>query len=104
MKKGIRSDSNNRKVLTSKKIYDCVATELPDGRMMELHKSYVTLHVFTDNGFIKTSTEYKCPYCNKQEKTEIHTTKQEQDKITIEIYCKACKQILISETISKSEL
>ena len=69
MKKGIRTDQNNRKVLTSKKIYDCVATEMANGRKLELHKSYVNLQIFSDNGFIKTVTDYKCPYCNNKEKT-----------------------------------
>ena len=104
MKKGVRSDQNNRKILTSKKIYDCVATELLNGRIMELHKSYVTLEVFTDNGFIKTNTDYKCPYCNNKEKTDIHTKKQEDGKIIIEVFCRKCKKSLISETLSKNEL
>ena len=38
MKKGIRTSENNRKVLTSKKLYDTVATELLNGRMLELSK------------------------------------------------------------------
>ncbi|MCF7798525.1 hypothetical protein K9M74_01335 [Candidatus Woesearchaeota archaeon] len=105
MKKGIRSDQNNRKVLTSKKLYDTVATELPTGRILELSKSYVTLQVFSDKGFIKTKTDYKCPYCNNKEITEEHTKTQEQEeKIIIDVFCKQCKQLLISETLTKNEL
>lgn len=104
MKKGIRTGENNRKVLTSKKVYDCVATELPDGRMLELSKAHVNLTVFSDNGFIKTISDYKCPYCGNIEKTDIHTKKQEGEKVIIEIECRNCKQNLISETLSKNEL
>ena len=105
MKKGIRSDSNKRKVMTSKKFYDTTATELANGRILELHKSFVHLDIFSDNGYIKTTTEYKCPFCNHKEKTEINKQiKEDQGKVTIEIYCKACKKILISETLGKNEL
>lgn len=105
MKKGIRSDSNNKKVLTSKKFYDTIATEQLNGRVLELYKSHVVLEVFSDNGYIKTKTDYKCPYCNHKEKTEEHEeTKNEKGKIIIEVYCKACKKLLISETLRKNEL
>ena len=105
MKKGIRSDSNKRKVLTSKKFYDTVATELANGRILELHKSFIHLDIFSDNGYIKTTADYKCPFCNNKEKTEEHKQiKEDKGKIIIEIYCRACKKILISETLSKNEL
>ena len=104
MKKGIRTSENNRKVLTSKKMYDTVATELLNGRMLELSKSYVILEVFSDNGYIKTNTDYKCPFCNTKEKTDIHTTKQEGEKVVVEVCCRKCKQNLISEMLSKNEL
>ena len=104
MKKGVRSDNNNRKVLTSKKFYDTVATELPNGRIMELHKSHVSLTVFSDNGFIKTTADYKCPYCNHKEKTDNHTETKKDDKVIVEVFCRNCKQNLISETLTKNEL
>lgn len=105
MKKGIRSDSNKRKVLTSKKFYDTIATEQVNGRVLELYKTYVVLDVFSDNGYIKTNTDYKCPFCNHKEKTEEHKqSKEENGKITIEVYCKACKKLLISETLGKNEI
>jgi hypothetical protein len=104
MKKGIRSDQNNRKVLTSKKVYDCVATQFPDGRMVEIHKSYVFLDVFSDNGFLKTKSDYKCPYCNTREKTDNHNKTEEGEKITLELHCRKCKQLLLSETFSKKDL
>ncbi len=85
-------------------MYDTVATELLNGRMLELSKSYVTLQIYTDNGFITTSTEYKCPFCNTKEKTDVHTTKQEGEKVVVEVECRACKQNLISEKLSKNEL
>jgi hypothetical protein len=104
MKKGVRSDKNRRKILTSKKSYDCVATELPDGRIMELHKSFINLDVFSDGGFITTVAEYKCPYCNRKEKTDSHEISQDGANTVVEVFCKGCKQVLISETLGKNEL
>lgn len=104
MKKGIRSDENNRKVLTSKKVYDTVATELPNGTILELSKAHVTLQIFSDNGFIKTITDYKCPYCSNVEKTDRHAEKKEGDVLVVEVFCRKCKKLLISESLGKNEL
>lgn len=104
MKKGIRLDQSNKKIRSSKRIYDCIATEQVNGRVLELHKTYVYLDIFSDNGYLTTSTEYKCPFCNMKEKTDTHTKTNNQGKTIIEIHCKSCKKLLMSETLNKNEL